>query len=218
MWQLTTEEAVFTNDALQLCLNPTAPQDGAKLTLQGGVVASPKLWAWSPVGQPAPRVQDAYIRGADLVIEYGPHEGFPFHTQVYWRCEQEAAQTDISLVVSIRTHKLDTHPVYQVESRFDAAVMTPLDESAFLGTLVTSPERDWSAVETIQPGDLGAAAAPELEASACESRWRLFDLFMEKGVIRRAMLSLAVGPGELAAPRAREVASRLRAAPTPLST
>lgn len=215
MWQLTTDEAVFTTDALRLSIQPTAPQTGARLTLNGDRSVATRLWAWRPDSQPGPKVLDAYVRGSDLVIEYGPHEGFPFHTQVYWRCEADGDQTVISLVVSIRTHKLDTHPVVLVDSAFNAGGLTPLEDAAFLGTLIAAPQGGWHAVETIQPGDLGPAALPEL--SGGESRWRLFDLFMEKGVIRRAMLSLAVGEGELAEPQARELAARLRAEHAPLS-
>lgn len=220
MWQLGQDEAVFTGSELSLSLAPSDPVAGGRLAFNGAASVADPLWSWAPVGHVAPKLSEAYTRGADLVLLYGPGEGFPFHTDAYWRCESSSDAVVVSLTLSVRTHKLDTHPVYEVGSTLNTPGLTELSAGGIVGRLAAAADGGWSLVETPYPGDMNPLPpAPGTDAEgAVGTRWRLFDLFMEKGVIRRSRISLAITPSELTADAALALACRLRAEPVALST
>ncbi len=219
-WRLEDQRASLSLGPLSLAINLAAPERGAEAFAFGGHEVSNQLWAWRPSSQTPQRLSDAYVRGSDLVSEYAPSEEFPFKTQIYWRCEAEATRDTpvrLSLILSVHTHKLDTHPIYSVESSFratgPATLQQDLPGNPYAGVLMTADNSAWSVVETIQPGDLLTPGGQTLEAESGQtvSRWRLFDHFMEKGVIRRAQLSLALASGAMSQVDALSVCDQLRA-------
>ena len=69
--------------------------------------------ATSTAAWPA-KLADAYVRGDDLVATFQATDDWPFAPQVYWRADTlesiDQVLGSVSLVVSVSTHLLDTHP------------------------------------------------------------------------------------------------------------
>lgn len=219
-WRLEANQANLAGGPFNLLLDLNHPEHGA--TLRRDSPISQSLWAWAHGGLRANLVE-SYLRGRDLVARYEPVDGAPFHTQVYWRCETPSSESDslrLSLILSIHTDQLDTHPTYTVESAMSdcnaSEIQTDATASLSPGTLFTADDQSWSMVETSQPGEAISCSGSKATAAAA-SRWRLFDQFLEKGVIRRARLSLVVAQGVIDASRAASLCRELQAAPAPLT-
>ena len=165
----------------------------------------------------------SYVRGDDLIAEYSPHEGFPFKTQVYWRYQAPQVAGELAtlqFLLSVHTHQLDTHPVFQVWSEVAGGAWSPVTSAGeSLGAMAASQNDCCGLVQSAERGDFASAAGPELNAAHGKSRvtWRLFDQFLEKGVIRRARIGVGVFSGRLTRDRAAEVCRRIQDQPTPLT-
>jgi hypothetical protein len=189
----------------QLALDGT-PLDGQLLSVVPSDVSP-----WSP------KVADAYVRGNDLVATYEPTADWPYAPQLDWRAEPaddvEGVIASLALLVSIQTSLLDTHP------RIDVASCLPADEvlrvaigdgedvhvEAFLGgertihpranvccVLRRLPGGKLSYAELMPASDFRQLAVEYQPDGVCRTRWELFAEFLEKGVIRRARLQLAL--------------------------
>jgi hypothetical protein len=185
---------------------------------------------------------DAYVRGGDLVATYEPAKDWPYAPTIYWRAEQatnHAAMAALSLLVSIQTNLLDTHPrvrvatelpaeeVLQISmgaggkanaSALDREKYTIASESATTGVLWRLPGGQVSYVEIAEANDFRQLVIERGDRGGCRADWELFAEFLEKGVIRRAWLQAAFLPRkndvELAAVLCRGLESR----PLPLTT
>jgi hypothetical protein len=187
------------------------------------------------------RLVDRYVRGNDLVATYTGNDSWPYAPQIYWSAEPEAADGaalgSLSVVVSIQTNLLDTHPRVFVRSGIpadellmvrvsgrDTIVDTPADGVQLLdagssahGLVWRLPGGEMSYAEMMPTSDIR-----QLEirrgGPGCMARWELFSEFLEKGVIRRARVQSVFLPREddvhLAAKCCRMLASR----PLPLTT
>src|SRR5437016_721897 len=67
---------------------------------------------------------ERYVRGGDLVASYAPSVDWPYAPQIYWRAEptgnSQGVLAAVSLLVSIQTNLLDTHPVVHSVSQLPA--------------------------------------------------------------------------------------------------
>ena len=200
------------------------------------------------------KVVDTYVRGHDLVATYEPTADWPYAPQLYWRAERldtgQGVVTSVSLLVSVQTNLLDTHPRIEVASSLPAdevlRVAIADGEAAHVEALLGGertihPRADVCCVLRRLPGgrlsyaefmpasdfrrltvDLQPrpSARPNHTPSGgdCHTRWELFAEFLEKGVIRRVRLQLAVldraGDIELAA----ECCRTMKRRPLPLTT
>jgi hypothetical protein len=203
---------------------------GSLLSLTSGVAA-----AWPAA------LADAYVRGNDLVATYAPTVDWPYAPSVYWRVDSIGSDRNtlaaLSLLVSIQTDLLDTHPLVRVTSQFAAeeVLLLGVGESGTSSAVpvrgrqtirpATSPTAIlWrlpggklSFVELAEPNDFRQLIV-EHTGGVCRSEWELFAEFLEKGVIRRAQIHAAFLPREndvaLATKLCRDLASR----PLPLTT
>ena len=164
-------------------------------------------------------VAESYVRGNDLVASYQATDDWPFSPQLYWRADSlrsvGGVLASVSLLVSVQTHLLDTVPQIAVTSQM------PCDETLFVSAsggahpsavpidssqMIPITNEDCcvvsrlrhvplSYVEIMPAGDFHAIRlGNEGEGAAFE--WRLFDEFLEKGVIRRARVHAAIVPRE----------------------
>lgn len=185
-------------------------------------------------GWPA-KLVDSYTRGNDMVTTYAGADAWPFASQIYWSFESEDA-TALSLLVSIQTDRLDTHPRVFVRS------LVPTDELLLLTVAGDSLVVD-SHVEGVVCVDPGVTACcavwrlPGAELSYAEimltsdfrqlafhrkgsssSQWELFSEFLEKGVIRRARLHALFVPRADDVQRLAEYCQAICKSPLPLTT
>ncbi len=69
-------------------------------------------WYAHAAGPPA-RVEDAYVRGSDLIVTYAETAQHPVRAQVYWRMVDEPDASPgvvIEVLVSVQTESLDVDP------------------------------------------------------------------------------------------------------------
>ncbi len=199
-WRLDASLARFRTvkpDAGQLSgeLDLRHPQAGAQLCSAPGQQLG-KLWRrTNPAG---PRsLEEAYVRGADLVAVYAPTADFPFREEFYWRVDDDPRRglgvAGLTALVSLQTQLLDTSPEVWVESDWSSEDTIPLGGSAVLHRIVGGLA---SVVETVEPSDVNEGPAVAATPQGVMVRWGLRCPFLEKGVIRRARLGFAVMPRE----------------------
>jgi hypothetical protein len=167
-------------------------------------------------------LMDAYVRDHDLVCLLEPSEAFPFHTQLYWtlrhvRCAP-APLMAISLLVSIRTDLLDTHPAIEVVSRVAGSGLIELHVAG--GPAYQAPLReDVTLVDFATPEDCAKQATRQAAEHGLLTVDRtLFNHFLEKGVIRSGRLFAAAMPGEVDQSTATALCHELLATELPLTT
>jgi hypothetical protein len=169
-WRLTANLADLHCGPLTGRIDLAAPQLGLTALSWDTHEQSGALWRLTPV-EPNARIgglEDAYIRGEDLVATYRPGPNFPYRLEVYWSASQHDSAVMLRGLVSIQTPLLDTNPEVQVANNLATS------RCAFR--------------ERIHPDDATPGAS---EASRTHT---LFGHFMEKGVIRRVRLFAAFAP------------------------
>jgi hypothetical protein len=240
LWKFTHPIAELRGDSLSAKVDVTKPQlglrsvavqqhgmSGTLLSLTSGDTA-----AW-PAG-----LAEAYVRGGDLVATYSPGSDWPYAPSIYWRIEsRDVALAAISLLVSIQTDLLDTHPLVRVSSQMPAEEVLQLSESdqgtltavAVKGRRTIHPTSSatgivWrlaggktSYAEFAEPNDFRQLVVDHTDG-VCRSAWELFAEFLEKGVIRRARLHAVFLPRENDVALAAELFRSLGSRPLPLTT
>jgi hypothetical protein len=212
--------------------------DGSICGVEREISSSSQIAAW-----PA-KVADAYVRGLDLIASYHPADGWPFAPLLYWHCEPPDAAPDmlggLSLVVSVSTHLLDTHPRIHLVSRLDVEetlyFTSPTVGGIHEHRLKNRSEwfqppssglcclllRLWggqvSYAEIIQASDFCQLFVQRDVERTCQTRWELFAEFLEKGVIRRTRLQAIFLPRTADLELAKAWCRRIAARPLPLTT
>ena len=160
-------------------------------------------------------VAEAYVRGADLVASYRPSNDWPYSPQIYWRAGAidsfDGLLGSFSLLVSVQTHLLDTHPKIVVTSQLEAeevlhvtadrgqclkadsiardcTIQSPKGVCCLVRRLTDMPI---SYAEFMPASDYQALCVRYDDENNCSAQWTLFAEFLEKGVIRRARLQCA---------------------------
>jgi hypothetical protein len=190
-WRRTANTADLTCGRLTGRIDLAAPHLGLTALTWNNHEEGGSIWQLTPV-EPNARIgglEDAYIRGEDLVATYRPGLNFPYRLEVYWSASQHDGAVMLCGLVSIQTPLLDTNPEVEV--------------ATYLATSSCHFR------EQIHPDDAAPGAA---ENSA---KHKLFAHFMEKGVIRRVRLFAAFAPG---AKEIDALYANFLSAPLPLTT
>jgi hypothetical protein len=245
-WTLDDNLGALHCGRLTAAVNLDQPQLGLhRLRIEEAAVAG-SLWCVAPndlQDWPA-AVSDRYVRGNDLVAAYAESDTWPYAPQLYWTAVGDnnakiGALAELSLLVSMQTSLLDTHPRVEVRTGLSAEhllVLNPAGERDIHFELL--PDGD----HTFRPAssasclvwrlrDCPVSYAEVVEASdfrelhvRCnvngefESRWQLFAEFLEKGVIRRARVQAAFFPREGDVARAAAFCRAVEKRPLPLTT
>jgi hypothetical protein len=190
-----------------------APQGNVSL-LQ---VDAPNLTSGSSAYKPI----DTYVRQNDLVATYEESQGHRRRLQAYWRAIESTpeltAATILELVVSVQTDLLDSQPAMCVASQFPTGeylqfadtgenepvqIDHPLGDSHAGLLLVRPAGSDVSFMQATHPADCSdiQISTQDADASLLEVRHPLFAEQLEKGVIRRSRVRVAILPrsGDLA--------------------
>jgi len=182
-------------------------------------------------------VADAYVRGSDLVATYQRHPDWPFTPQIYWRAEptgwpgsgdnRRSAAADeppsiaaLSLLVSVQTDVLDSHPRIRITTRLAADEVVrigPRDAMADC-LLWRLPGGEVSYAEIAPAGDVRDLSVESAGAGMWRAQWDLFADFLEKGVIRRARLQSVFLPRARDEERAAACIRAVQQRPLPLTT
>jgi hypothetical protein len=170
-----------------------------------------KAWPLAPA--------ETYVRGNDLVATYQPTSDWPFSPQLYWRAatlsEVDGVLASASLLVSVQTDLLDTCPRIAVGTQLSngEVLVVSRNESRepkvdqINGTqTISGTKQDYCILS--RPADSAFSYVEVMPRSdfheiwlRCDStgiafEWRLFADFLEKGVIRRALVHASFMPRE----------------------
>jgi hypothetical protein len=187
------------------------------------------------------KVVETYTRGNDTVVTYAGTDAWPFAPQIYWTGEADHANEQtghsLSLVVSIQTDRLDTHPRIFVRSSLPAEEVLQLSvagdellvDSHAEGELRVDPQAtacamlwrlpgvELSYAEIVPASDFRRVRVERFDHSI-GAQWEMFSEFLEKGVIRRARLQAMFVPRaddvQIVAESCQSIAQR----PLPLTT
>jgi hypothetical protein len=188
--------------------------------------------AHGPADWPMP-VADAYVRGGDLVATFGRMPNSPYSPQIYWRVEQVAGSTELgglSLIVSVQTDLLDSHPQIRVTTRLAADELIRIDshsqseirnqKSEILPAclLWRLPGGKLSYAEIVPQSDFRQVTMARDANGVATAHWDLFAEFLEKGVIRRARIHAVFLPRQDDIELATGCCRLLERRPLPLTT
>jgi hypothetical protein len=157
---------------------------------------------------------DAYVRQNDLVATYEQTDGDRLRLQAYWRAVESPADlaeaTLLELVVSVQTDLLDSDPATHVASRFSGCTLSRFVETSEGNFESVEPGTDdgqagfvllrldgdeVTIMQAAHPSDsMGIETIASDDDRRVEVRHPLFAQHLEKGVIRRARLRVAVLP------------------------
>jgi len=192
-------------------------------------------------GQWPGKLVDAYVRGDDLVATYAGTESWPYAPQIYWSADGVEAGgrvfASLSLMVSIQTNLLDTHPRIVVGSSLCCAEVVSVSvvgddmlvdshgdgvqsfdpRTSACGLIWRLPGDELSYAEVMPTSDFRRLSIERADR-AIGSRWELFAEFLEKGVIRRARLQSMFVPREEDVQLVAESCAAIESRPLPLTT
>jgi hypothetical protein len=187
-------------------------------------------------------VAESYVRGNDLVATYAPSDTWPYSPQVYWRANTlqlvDGVLGSLSLLLSVQTHLLDTHPQINVASQIQSSECMHMvydsdgaaevdrvdaeqlkapggDMSAVLYRL---QHGDYSYVEIVRATDNRGIDFRPTPDGKLRAEWQLFADFLEKGVIRRAHVHGALLPRENDIELSLECCRAIEQSPLPLTS
>lgn len=242
-WTLFRQAAAAERCELNSLVNLDRPEEGIVATSASARAGEFRLLSISSPdsgGWPA-KLVESYARGNDIVTSYAGFDGWPFSPQIYWTVETidvgGVAVHTISLMLSIQTDRLDTHPKIVVRSslpteevlRISVAGEELLVDSHADGALHIDPQataccqlwrlpdRELTYAEIMPRSDFRQLSVERRDHTAT-SRWELFSEFLEKGVIRRARLQAAFLPREDDVQLAAECCQAIERRPLPLTT
>jgi len=246
MWQIDGLQASLNARVLSASVLLQQPQRGLGdvMWLRRSLAGARLLQVQSSNSGGDLRLVDSYVRGADLVASHEVASGRSLATQIYWRYVEhlDLGAAGFELMVSVRTKLLDADPQLTFGSVLscteliqavapDAAVFQPVPvpsprcgqsvRRAGVGLFVHRLTDDAvSYVEMVHPADFSAVefAVGEGAAGCVQSRFRLFEERLEKGVLRRARARGLLCRREDDEAVARECYRRLLASESPLTT
>ena len=184
--------------------------------------------------QPAYRLTDHWLRGADVTAIYESADARHLRTTAMWRLHPSMAGTQAwELVVSAQTSLLQSDSVLAVVSDIDSttilwgtcregtvqwqgdpgpeATCVLLTHSSTPGSLPTS------VLVAAHPGDARRVSAVQHGRRTSVECW-LFSTALEKGVLLRSRVLAAIGPTATATQWAGDLASAFAASPPLLTT
>lgn len=246
-WSLGGTLAQLRGKALRGQVDVAHPDRGLQLASLNGVEVGGPLFAIAREsdepsnGRWPLSAADVFVRGHDLVATYGPSDDWPFAPQIYWHADSLSAVDDVraslSLLVSVQTHLLDTHPRLSVISKIRSSEQLYFSVTEGEEIEVRPAERDFtlrargslccllcrladgqtSYVEIVPATDFREARIRTAQHGQTETVWQLFSDFLEKGVIRRARIFAAFVPQEKDVELAVECCTAIEQAPLPLT-
>ncbi|MGI9457547.1 MAG: hypothetical protein ACR2NU_13365 [Aeoliella sp.] len=219
MWHFDGETATHVQSQLSLSVAPNSTSNrNIHLCDSAGLLLT-SLWH-SPILDRLDLVE-VYLRDDDLVARYASCESFPFDTEFYWNLRSLGAEAApvvaVSLLISVRTNLLDTHPEIEVCTTVPQSSLTQADSSdgqMFLGTLTD----ELKLIEFAPAEDCATVSLDDSQHDNQVIHRRLFSHFLEKGVIRRARLFAAIAPANITEQQAEAICQDFLKAELPLTT
>jgi hypothetical protein len=220
VWNLTGTHAQLESPRLVVAFDLSHPEEGiggvevathphtTRIPLDARllrVVSERANWRWEGV-------TEGYVRGADLIANYGPASAPALLPQIYWRWISPTGHSvgGIEAVISMQTLLLEDTPTLVSSMQMAMTELlqgssgshpafTPVSVSghATLGLtrehgaglfLCRSADADLSYLIMVHPTDYESVEITRLGGDRFDLRFQLFPERLEKGVIRRGRL------------------------------
>ncbi len=206
-WSLAGTRATLIHCGVNATVDVATPSRGlTQINWNGASLAGHLLGVDAGI---AASPDDAYVRGADLVVVYRETAERPYTVQVYWSAGGVTADRGpiLDATISIQTRQWEAYPRVRVTSELGGAGKIEIEESV----LIRRPSAAaWTYVEVAPALDFQLDAADSLA-------WQFRDHFMERGVIRRLRVRGALVPREDDQAAARHLLDGLLTEPPPLT-
>jgi len=193
IWQLTANTAKLRTSQLNAQLDLRNPLQGlhhlsyGSTALEGSVLGV--TTSDNSVGENA-NVEEAFVRGNDLVATYRTGGDRRFSLQVYWTVTpHENGVVVIDTLLSLETSLLESFPRVIMKSELPGTKILQLQDSRN-DLVLRSVDKNWSYAEMSHPEDPGNL---QIDEKGVIQR-TLGGAFLEKGVIRRLRLRGAFLP------------------------
>ncbi len=228
-WRLADHQAQLSRNGFGVRIDLTSPSAGMLLQKEGV-----ELGTFFAFDGSANEGVDGFVRGDDLIANYEADERSAISGDVYWRLlPAEGDSFALEFIYSIRTDLLDSRPMPCIRCQVVTEAVPALatiynsDEGALVREMAGSREsgnyclcsvggETSLAVGTI-PNDLAELTVVETEGGAVVS-FQLRSEFLEKGVIRRMRMLLAVASGDRSEEQVRMLAQSFVDSGLPLNT
>lgn len=224
-WKLLNNVAENEQGRWAFRLNPT------NFTHYASFHAPKRKWnciAIKPLPNHSAIPEEVYVRGEDLIARFAQSESDEFGVQLNWKAldKSPVADSAIELWLSIQTNLLDSSPElelssdggdgsWQVFRHAELTECTSSERSESPAALVLD-DGNASFVWLIEPTDQRHVECLT-EAKESVQRVKLFDHFMEKGVIRRARMRFLASNDELTLEQIRSAYRDFADSPLPLT-
>lgn len=209
-WAIQEKQAELSLNGVSGSLDTARPNEGLRSLTQGAEKLVTQLFGVvSPSGQPWEPTEQ-YVRQPDLVCHYGIDTTDHVSRSLYWRVTNQpdvgTSRTQIELIVSLQTDRLDTNPRVELLTQIppDCSILAKAlhggesDWSEIASTENSSPhhrptlfvlrpcDTPWSLAFTAAANDWASGQViPHGESNQTKIRLELVDTPLEKGVIRR---------------------------------
>lgn len=156
---------------------------------------------WPAADARGHQVEEAYVRGSELVVDYALNPRDGVRSQIVWSVRCESARFTLGVTIAMQTPFLTSNPNVQCETEFQGDVdrvdlpadSSPQEDKSVIPTefLFRLPWNGLSYVEMICPEDL---ESPGAAWQGNRLRYRVMRESLEKGVIRKARMRCVVVP------------------------
>ncbi|MEZ6134424.1 MAG: hypothetical protein R3C53_05885 [Pirellulaceae bacterium] len=232
-WEFIQSATSKTQHGWSLTLNPTQPTSFATFQSETGQW---RAVAIQPVSQHALQPEEVYVRDRDLIVRFAQTPDDEFSFALNWRTLPTTGNLEcgVELWASIQTQRLDTSPELELRSdggngNWSILKHCELTESSDGSSPeVAAPAAAWvlehqdnlgrpcTGIWLIEPTDQ-RHAHPLSRQDERLQRVRLFDHFMEKGVIRRARMQFWTAACKLSRDEIRAAYQAFANRPLPLT-
>lgn len=216
-WTLTGTTAQLQGDGFSATIDLLQPQRGLHdVTIANAAMSKVEVLGVAlPLTSPDElSLPETYVRGHDLVAVYLPTPSRPWRVQAYWRIVESASAGNalvVELQVSINTGLLDVHPIVDVVAHLTGA-KSPTNEGEPMRFVLDST--GWSYSQLVHPDD-PCRTESIATSQGLQVTQRLFDRFLEKGVILRARVRGAFAQSSV---RVDAIFAEFAESPLPLTT
>jgi hypothetical protein len=158
-------------------------RDGIRIAL-----GAESFSVWASDDRPLPRLEEQFVRAEELHLHYPQTGRFEFGFRLVLRpilegpIKTDANQIVMEMLVSVQTDLLDSTPTLDLRLPCSAAMETRRIEAVDQAAIIAS-STDCQSVVLLGPHDAPFTSVAEQAGTV---RVRLFNDFLEKGVIRRA--------------------------------
>jgi len=216
IWQLSANTAKFHTSQLSGQIDLQNPLRGLHKLTCGATAVEGSVFGVATSGTSVAEdsiMEEALVRGDDLVATYRAADERPFSLQVYWTVRQRKNGVVIDVLLSLETPLLESFPSVLMKSELQSVeVLQPQQGREFL--VLRSVDKDWSYAEMAHPQDSGDL---RIDEKGVVQR-TLGGTFLEKGVVRRLRFRGVFLPRANDLELASECLAELAAETPPLTT